>query len=99
MTGGMGQQYYVYIMTNKWNTTLYTGITSDLRKRVYEHKEKLVDGFTKRYNINKLVYYESCGDVENAVMREKQIKRYRRARKIKLIESVNPQWSDLSKVL
>jgi len=95
----MGQQYYVYIMTNKWNTTLYTGITSDLRRRVYEHREKLVDGFTKRCNINKLVYYESCGDVENAVMREKQIKRYRRVRKIKPIESVNPQWSDLSKVL
>lgn len=70
----MAQQYYVYIMTNKGNTVLYTGITRDLKKRVYQHKEKLVDGFTQKYNITKLVYYEVFEDPENAISREKQIK-------------------------
>ena len=70
----MNSQYYIYIMTNKRNTVVYTGITNDLRRRVYEHREKLVDGFTKKYNITKLVYYEVFEDVENAILREKQIK-------------------------
>ena len=88
-------QYYVYIMTNR-SQTLYTGVTNDLQHRVYEHKQKLVDGFTKKYNLTKLVYYESTDDVRSAIGREKQIKGWLRAKKIALIESMNPQWRDLS---
>jgi putative endonuclease len=91
----MEKYYYVYIMTNKNNTVLYTGITNDLKRRVYEHKEKLVEGFTKKHNINKLVYYEIFEGVELAILREKQIKGGSRAKKIKLIENMNPHWRDL----
>jgi len=91
----MSKQYYVYIMTNKGNTVLYTGITSDLKKRVYQHKEKLVNGFSKRYNITKLVYYELFEDPENAIYREKQIKAGSRQRKINLINRINKEWLDL----
>ncbi len=87
--------YYVYIMTNR-SDTLYTGVTNDLQRRVYEHRQKLIDGFTKRYNIGMLVYYEDTDDVEAAIGREKQIKGWRRSKKIELIESANPQWRDLS---
>jgi len=90
------EQYYVYVMTNK-SRTLYTGITNNLERRVYEHKNKLIEGFTKKYNITKLVYYEISNDVEAAIAREKQIKGWLRRKKIALIESVNPQWKDLSK--
>ena len=90
------EQYYVYIITNK-SRTLYTGITNNLERRVYEHKNKLIEGFTKKYNITKLVYYEISNDVEAAIAREKQIKGWLRRKKIALIESVNPQWKDLSK--
>ncbi len=89
------EQYYVYVMTNK-SRTLYTGITNTLERRVYEHKNKLIEGFTKKYNITKLVYYEISNDVEAAITREKQIKGWLRRKKIALIESVNPQWKDLS---
>ncbi len=82
-------------MTNMGNTTLYTGVTRDLRKRVYEHKEKLVEAFTKRYNITKLVYYEACSDIEGAILREKQIKAGSRQKKIELINSMNREWRDL----
>jgi putative endonuclease len=82
-------------MTNKRNTVLYTGITNDLKRRVYEHKEKLVDGFTKKYNITKLVYYEVFADPENAILREKQIKAGSRQKKIDLISSINREWLDL----
>ena len=74
---------------------LYTGVTSDLRRRVYEHKEKLTKGFTERYNVNKLVYYEICRDVNNAILREKQIKGGSRARKMELVNRMNPDWQDL----
>jgi len=77
----MSRQYYVYIMTNKYNTILYTGITNDLKRRVYEHKEKLIRGFTKKYNVIKLVYYEVFEDPENAILREKQIKAGSRKKK------------------
>ena len=87
--------YAVYIMTNM-SGTLYTGMTNDLIRRVYEHKQKLVPGFTKRYNITRLVYYETTGDVNAAIAREKQIKGLRRSKKIALIESMNPAWNDLS---
>ncbi|MEW6328429.1 MAG: GIY-YIG nuclease family protein [Thermodesulfobacteriota bacterium] len=77
--------HYVYILTNKRNTVLYTGMTNDLKRRVFEHKEKLVDGFTKKYNVTKLVYYEVFDDPENAILREKQIKAGSRQKKIDLI--------------
>ena len=91
----MDKVYYVYILTNKSNKVLYTGITSNLIKRVYEHKQKLVDGFTKRYNVNKLVYYDYSEDVYGAIQREKQIKGKLRKKKIEIIEKMNPEWKDL----
>jgi putative endonuclease len=89
------KQYYVYIMTNS-SRTLYTGVTDDLVRRVYEHKNKLIEGFTKKYNITKLVYYEITSDVQAAIQREKQIKGWLRKKKIALIEEANPEWEDLS---
>jgi putative endonuclease len=91
----MSKEYYVYIMTNK-SRTLYTGVTGDLIRRVYEHKNKLVSGFTKKYNIQYLVYYECTSSINSAIEREKQIKGWLRAKKIALIESTNPEWKDLS---
>ncbi len=91
----MSGQYYIYLMTNKYNTVLYTGVTNDLIRRIYEHKEKLIAGFTKKYNINKLVYYEIFADINSAIAREKQIKAGSRQKKIDLINSINPQWCDL----
>ncbi len=88
------KDYYVYIMSNKSNT-LYIGVTNDLERRVYEHKHKLIDGFTKRYNLTRLVYYESTGDVTTVIAREKQIKGMLRSKKVELIETVNPLWKDL----
>jgi len=88
-------QYYVYIMTNGVRT-LYVGVTTDLIRRVYEHKQKLVEGFTKKYNITMLVYYETTTDVHAAIAREKQLKSWRRSKKVALIESFNPQWKDLA---
>ena len=82
-------------MTNRGNAVVYTGVTNDLKRRVYEHKEKLVNGFTKRYNITKLVYYEVFENVENAIVREKQIKGGSRQKKIELINSLNKEWRDL----
>ena len=89
------RDYYVYIMANRART-LYTGFTNNLPKRVYEHKHMLCDGFTRRYLIDRLVYYEATTDVEAAIRREKQIKSWLRRRKDALIESVNPEWKDLS---
>ena len=88
-------EYYVYIMTNK-SRLLYTGVTNDLARRVHEHKQNLVDGFTRRYNITRLAYYESTSDIESAITREKQIKGLLRRKKIALIETANPTWKDLS---
>ena len=89
------KQYYVYIMTNNRNTVLYVGVTNDLIRRVYEHKEKLADGFTRKYNIVKLVYYEVCEDVQSAILREKQIKAGSRQKKVQLINGMNREWHDL----
>ena len=89
------KQYYVYIAANA-SRTLYTGVTDNLECRVYEHKNKLIEGFTKRYNIANLVYYEGTSDVQSATMREKQIKGWLRRKKIALIEGMNPEWKDLS---
>ena len=91
----MNKQYYVYIMTNKNNTVIYTGVTNNLIQRVYEHKEKIIDGFTKKYNCTKLAYYEIFNDPYNAIAREKQIKAGSRKKKIGLINSMNPNWKDL----
>jgi putative endonuclease len=82
-------------MTNKYNRVLYTGITNDLKRRVYEHKKKIVAGFTKKYNVSKLVYYEIFEDPENAILREKQIKSGSRQKKIDLINTINKEWVDL----
>jgi len=87
--------YYVYIVTNN-SRTLYTGVTNDLLRRVYEHKSKLVAGFTQKYGLDRLVYYESTSDVRVALQREKQIKGWVRAKKVALIVSTNPAWRDLS---
>ena len=93
-------QYYVYILTNEHNTVLYTGITNDLMRRVYEHKNHLDKGsFTAQYNIEKLVYFEVTSNVKAAIEREKQIKGWNRKRKNKLIESKNPNWDDLYHVI
>ncbi len=89
------KQGYVYILTNVHNKVLYTGVTSDLVKRVYEHKNKMVDGFTKKYNVNKLVHFEVSDDIMTAIEREKQIKGWLRKKKIALIEKNNPEWKDL----
>jgi putative endonuclease len=87
--------FYVYIMSSKKNGTLYIGVTSDLLKRVYEHKNNLVDGFTKKYGVHRLVYYEHTEDAESAIEREKSLKRWHRQWKIRLIEKQNPDWKDL----
>ena len=91
----MNHEYYVYILTNK-SGTLYTGVTNDLIRRTYEYKNKLIPGFTARYNLDRLVYYEACSDIRDAIAREKQIKGWLRQKKINLINSLNPQWKDLS---
>ncbi len=91
----MSKQYYVYILTNFTNTVLYTGITNDLVRRIYEHKNHLAKGFTDKYNVTKLVYFENTDSVESAIAREKQIKAGSRQRKIDLINSNNPSWEDL----
>ena len=95
----MNRQYYTYIVTNKRNTVLYTGVTNDLKKRIYEHKEKLVEGFTKEYNVTKIVYYEIFDDIESAILREKQIKGGSRQKKIELINGMNKEWRDLQEEL
>ena len=89
-------EYYVYILSNKFNTTIYTGVTRDLVRRVYEHKQHAdPNSFTAKYDITKLVYYESTSDVNAAIEREKQIKGWNRKRKNKLVESKNPSWAEL----
>ena len=91
----VNKQYHVYIMTNAGNTVLYIGVTSDLKRRVYEHREKLADGFTRKYNITKLVYYEVFEDIENAILREKQLKAGSRRKKMELVSNMNREWRDL----
>ncbi len=92
----MDRQFYVYIMTNPTRTVLHTGVTNDLRKRTCQHKERTVPGFTSRYNLKELVFYEITADIRSAITREKQIKGGSRAKKIALIEAMNPEWHDLS---
>jgi putative endonuclease len=92
----MDKKYYVYILASQKNGTLYVGVTGNLLKRVYEHKQNLTDGFTKKYNVKKLVYFEATNDIYSALEREKRIKKWRREWKIELIEKNNPEWKDLS---
>jgi len=92
------KHYYVYIMSNR-SKTIYTGVTNNLERRVYQHKSKQIQGFTAKYNLTRLVYYEETADVISAISREKTIKRWLRAKKIALIESVNPSWNDLARSL
>jgi putative endonuclease len=91
----VGRQYYVYILASRRNGTLYTGVTSNLVQRIWQHKQGLVEGFSKKYSVKKLVYFEVHGSAESAISREKQIKKWRRAWKLKLIEESNPEWKDL----
>ena len=90
------RSYYVYLLTNWNNAVMYVGVTNDLKRRLYEHQNKLVKGFTEKYNVNKLVYYEQTNDVITALTREKEIKKWRREKKDGLVVSVNPEWKDLS---
>lgn len=89
------KSYYIYILTNFENGTLYTGVTNDLVKRIYEHKNKLVEGFSKKYDLTKLVYYEIFDSIEDAIVREKQIKGGSRKKKLQLINNFNKEWKDL----
>jgi putative endonuclease len=91
----MDKQYYIYILTDAKHTTLYTGVTNNLQRRIWEHKEKLVEGFTKKYHIDRLVYFEVCEDIVSAITREKQIKAGSRKKKIDLTNSMNSEWRDL----
>ena len=88
--------FYVYILTNQYNNVMYVGVTNNLRRRVYEHKNELVDGFTKKYHVHKLVYFESTNDPVAAIAREKQIKTWKRERKNELIETQNPNWKEIT---
>jgi len=89
------KSYYVYILASRRNGTLYIGVTNDLIKRVYEHRNDLVEGFTKGYQVHRLVYYEQTNDIRSAITREKQMKKWKRRWKIELIEENNPEWKDL----
>lgn len=91
----MHTESYVYLLANKHNNVLYTGVTSDLIRRIYEHKNKLVKGFTQKYNVDCLVYYEACENIVVAIEREKQIKGWARKKKEDLINALNPEWDDL----
>jgi len=89
------KQFYTYILASRKNGTLYVGVTSDLQKRVFEHKDNLIEGFTKKYNLHILVYFEVHADIQEAIIREKQIKNWKRSWKIELIEKTNSEWRDL----
>ena len=91
----MNKNYYIYILSNKRNGTLYIGVTNDLIRRVYEHKNELIDGFSKKYGLHNLVYFEHATDAKAAIYREKQLKKWNRKWKIELIEKENPEWKDL----
>ena len=92
----MMKEYYVYFLTNWNDKVMYIGVTGDLRRRLYEHQNELADGFTKQYHVHKLVYYEQTTDVHAALEREKQLKKWNRAKKNRLVETVNPEWNDIS---
>ena len=92
----MSKTYYIYLVTNWNNKVLYTGVTNNLERRIYQHKNKLIEGFTEKYNVNKLVYFEQSTDINSAITREKEITKWRREKKNKLVENTNKSWEDLS---
>lgn len=92
----MKNNYYIYILANWTNSVIYIGVTNNLSRRLFEHKNKLIDGFSRKYNLDKLVYYELFFDINDAIKREKELKKWRREKKNNLVESVNPEWRDLS---
>ena len=92
----MTRTYYVYLLTNWNNKVMYVGVTNNLKRRIYEHKNKLIKGFTEKYNLNKLVFFEETQDVNSAIAREKEIKKWRREKKNQLVNRMNPNWKDLS---
>ena len=92
----MTKTYYVYILSSKRNGTLYIGVTNNLERRLYEHKNNLIEGFTNKYNVHHLVYFEDVNDIQSALQREKQLKRWTRKWKLELIEKFNPEWRDLA---
>ena len=91
--------YYIYILTNKTNEVMNIGVTNDLKRRLYEHRNQLIDGFTKKYNTHKLVYYETYENIKDAILREKKLKGLLRTRKNQLVETTNPNWNDLTDIL
>ncbi len=91
----MRKKYYIYIITNKYKSVFYTGVTNDLKRRIFKHKNKLIEGFSKKYNINTLVYYEEYHDINEAIEREKQVKDYRREKKLELVKSINRDVKDI----
>ncbi len=91
----MDKCYYVYLLTNRNNAVMYVGVTNNLLRRIYEHKNKSIPGFTQKYNVYKLVYFEQTHDVKSAIEREKQIKKWRREKKNALVEAINPHWQEL----
>ena len=92
----MTRTYYVYLLTNWNNKVMYLGVTNNLKRRIYEHKNKLIKGFTEKYNLNKLVFFEETQDITSAIAREKEIKKWRREKKNQLVNRMNPNWKDLS---
>ncbi len=92
----MSNNFYIYILTNWTNKVIYIGVTNDLSRRIFEHKNKLNNGFTKKYNLDKLVYFELFSEINDAIRREKELKKWRREKKNKLVETMNPLWRDLS---
>jgi putative endonuclease len=90
------EKYYVYLLTNWNNKVMYIGVTNDLERRIYEHKNKMIKGFTEKYNVRKLVYFEETQDINTAIEREKEIKKWRREKKNRLVNYMNPNWDDLS---
>ena len=90
------KSYYVYILTNRHNTTLYIGVTNNLERRIFEHKNGLIQGFSRKYKLKKLIYFEECDDINSAIAREKQLKNWHRAWKLNLIRESNPNFADLS---
>ena len=93
----MSKTYYVYILASKRNGTLYIGVTNDLQRRIYEHKQNVTSGFTQKYRVHTLVYFEETRDIDAALQREKQLKKWNRKWKLELIEKLNPEWKDISK--
>lgn len=93
------KNYYIYLLTNWNHRVMYVGVTNDLKRRLYEHKNKLIIGFTKKYNLNKLVYFEETQDIHTAIAREKEIKKWRREKNDRLVNETNPAWQDLSEIL